>query len=705
MTTQKITITATSGGYFGGNKAQFSVNGQEIGFGKYRQGINVAVFDEITGYPLFCTNFDTLTGNSNINIFTDLINSLPTGRIVALAVQTDTVPTPLTDTVKQACYSIGSTLVDQVQRAQSWALVGIKGHEPGTAHESLNWHETSSSYILEVEAVKQIGSFVVEAISQPSKMGANYSLTGGAAEIKVNGQTLTPQGGYKSGFNVIVLDRKDGQVKTSDSFNPWVSSELDKFVQTIQDLDTGEIVAIATQDYAGTEVYQSIKKACSSIGATMVSNLQYGGNWAIVGYKGAKPGRAVENLTPYCPPEYKPKGVKVKYWSGATAPLNKDLKVGQKLWVSGATNYFATYQSVGISGDYALVGDGSNAKTYVYRWHDGQWQIQQELLPKGQQGGWFGLFVDISGNLAIVGQYYASASGKASAGAAHIYELKDGQWQHQEILQPSDLKAYDRFGCSVAIDGKVAIVGAYEADAPGKDNCGAAYIFHLENGKWVQKAKLQPLDLGTNDYFGESVGISGNAAIVGAYNADAQGKSDCGAAYIFHLENGQWVQQHKLQPLDLGSSDLFGSSVAIAGNLAIVGAIYADVAGKGNAGAAYIFQFQDGMWQLHQKIQATDPNTSDEFGWGVGIGGDVAIVGARYADVNGKTNCGAAYLFQLVNGKWEQKQKLQPSDLPTKGEWGLHVSFDGRRAIIGGWGNNLSPATGFAYICDVTSEQ
>lgn len=703
MTLKKITITATSGGYGGGNKAQISVDGQEIGFGNYSRGINVAVFDETTGLPLFCTSFDTSIGNSDS--FADFLNNLPEGRIVALAVKGDAGS--VTDKAKAACKSIGSTQIDQLQQYLSWSLVGIKGHEPGTAHEFVNWFETSSSSSFDVEAVKQIGSFVVEAISKPSVMEADYSIKGGEAQIKLNGQTLTPEGGYKSGWNLIVLDRKDGQVKASGAFNPWAASELDKFVQTIQDLQAGEIVAIATQDYAGTEVYQSVKKACSLIGGTMVGNLKYGGSWAIVGYKGAKLGRAVEsldNIAQYYK-SYGAEGVKVKYWSGATAPLKKDLKVGQKLWVSGASYYFSCNQGVSIDGDYALVGDSVQSKAYMYRLHDGQWQLQQEILPKDQQGGDFGISVDVSGNLAIVGQRYANVSGKSYVGAAHIYGLKDGQWQYQEILQPSDLKAGDYFGTSVAIDGKVAIVGATYADAPGKDNCGAAYIFHSESGKWVQKAKLQPLDLGANDYFGESVSISGNFAIVGAWYADAQGKSDCGAAYIFHLENGQWVQQYKLQPLDLGS-DYLGLSVAIAGNQAIVGAFKGDVSGKTDAGAAYIYQLQDGMWQFHQKIQASDPNNNDHFGYSVAIGGDVVVVGARDADdASGKTDCGAVYMFQLVNGKWEQKQKLQPSDLPTSACWGWTVAFDGRRAISGAWGYSLNPKPGFAYICDVTTEQ
>ncbi|MDY7012606.1 MAG: FG-GAP repeat protein, partial [Cyanobacteriota bacterium] len=342
---------------------------------------------------------------------------------------------------------------------------------------------------------------------------------------------------------------------------------------------------------------------------------------------------------------------------------------------------------------------------YVYRWDNGQWQLQQDLKLKGLQGIGFGKSVDVSGNFAIVGQYNVSSS-QCPTGAAHIYQLKDGTWQYQQILKPSDLKAGDGFGSSVAIEGKAAIVRASSANVPGKADCGAAYIFQLEGGKWVQKAKLQPLDLGAGDRFGGSVAIDRNVAVVGAYYADAPGKYNCGAAYIFHLESGQWKQQQKLQPLDLGDRDSFGFSVAISGNRAIVGAPHSRVPGKSNVGAAaYIYQLEDGAWQLYQKIHAADQKAGDYFGFSVELDGGVAVVGARYADAGGKVNCGAAYLFQLVNGKWEQKQKLQPSDLPAKGEWSICASFDGSKAIFSSHGRNLRPRVGFAYICDVTTEE
>lgn len=88
----------------------------------------------------------------------------------------------------------------------------------------------------------------------------------------------------------------------------------------------------------------------------------------------------------------------------------------------------------------------------------------------------------------------------------------------------------------------------------------------------------------------------------------------------------------------------------------------------------------------------------------MGIKGNVAVVGASQASANGKWDYGAVYMFQLENGKWEQKQKLQPSDLPKNGRWGYGVAFNGSRAIIGGNGDLLTSKTGFAYVCDLITE-
>ncbi|NEP61320.1 MAG: PKD domain-containing protein, partial [Symploca sp. SIO2G7] len=369
-------------------------------------------------------------------------------------------------------------------------------------------------------------------------------------------------------------------------------------------------------------------------------------------------------------------------------------------------DYFSN--SVAISGELAIVGAHCTdtpgkpkaGAAYIFKLAGGTWQQQQKLQPSDLQGyDCFGCSVAISGEVAIVGAYYKDAPGKYHAGAAYIFKLEGGTWKQQQKLQPPDLQQGDYFGHSVAISGELAIVGAYLADAPGKPDAGVAYIFKLAGGTWQQQQKLQPPDLHQGDQFGFSVAISGELAIVGARYADAPGKPDAGAAYIFKLVGGTWQQQQKLQPPDLQRNDYFGYSVAISGEVAIVGAHLADAPGKPDAGVAYIFKLAGGTWQ-QQKLQPPDLQRNDYFGWSVAISGEVAIVGTRLADAPGKPDAGAAYIFKLAGGTWQQQQKLQPSDLRRNDLFGDSVAISGEVAIVGALYTDApgKPNAGAVYI-------
>ena len=170
-----------------------------------------------------------------------------------------------------------------------------------------------------------------------------------------------------------------------------------------------------------------------------------------------------------------------------------------------------------------------------------------------------------------------------------------GDWSlasQQAKIQASDKELSDLFGHSVSIsgDGLTAIVGARNEDTGGGD-AGAAYIFTRSGVTWTEQAKIQASDKQAEDYFGWSVGISsdGNTAIVGAYFEDT-GASNAGAAYIFVRSGSTWTEQAKIQASDKQANDIFGYSVSISsdGNTAIVGA-YGEDTGVGDAGAAYIF--------------------------------------------------------------------------------------------------------------------
>ena len=224
---------------------------------------------------------------------------------------------------------------------------------------------------------------------------------------------------------------------------------------------------------------------------------------------------------------------------------------------------------------------------------------------------------------------------------------------------------------------------------------------------WEQTKKLTASDAAGGDFFGFSVAISGNYAIVGAFHDDDV-PSSSGSAYIFERNsNGTWYENttQKLTASDAASGDPFGYCVAISGNYAIVSGMSNDDDGSGS-GSAYIFERNsDGMWESvsgqtyrteTKKLTASDAESGDEFGRAVAISGNYAIVGGPFNDDDG-TSSGSAYIFERdIDGTWNQKPKLTASDAESSDNFGRSVAISGDYAIVGAYRDNL--ARGSAYI-------
>lgn len=273
----------------------------------------------------------------------------------------------------------------------------------------------------------------------------------------------------------------------------------------------------------------------------------------------------------------------------------------------------------------------------------------------------------------------------------------------------SDRAQYDEFGKAVSISGNYAIIGAYAGDGdeggmnilPG---AGCAYIFERDaNGNWIERQKLVASDRATIDLFGFEVSISGNYAIVGAYQEDEDSLANntlslAGSAYIFERDtNGYWVEKQKIVPSDRQTNDKFGYSVSISNNYAIIGALEEDDDVNGanflsSAGSAYIFERNStGSWIETQKIVASDRDSNDFFSRSVSISGDEIIVGA-YGDgedilgANSMPLAGSAYIFERdVGGTWIEKQKIVPLDRDTNDYFGFTVSISEGNAIVGAY--------------------
>ena len=311
-----------------------------------------------------------------------------------------------------------------------------------------------------------------------------------------------------------------------------------------------------------------------------------------------------------------------------------------------------------------------------------------KLLPSdGTPGDDFGHSVAIDGGIAIVG-----APSHGATGAAYLFDTSTGlETAH---LVPNDGASGDRFGHSVSISGTTAIVGSIYHNPNGTTGMGAAYLFNTTSG--AQIGKLVPSDPTTSDHFGNSVGISGDTAIVGSFAHD--GPHDSGAAYLFDITTG--AELFKLKASDATESDAFGHFVAISGNTAIIGARYDDIDGvAADSGSAYLFDTTNGTELF--KLTASDGQANDYFGWCVDISGNTAIVGA-WNDYHNGVQTGSAYLFDTTNGT--EIAKLTGSDAGYDSEFGLSVAITFGTAIVGArYNDSIGFDSGSAYLFDTST--
>ncbi len=259
------------------------------------------------------------------------------------------------------------------------------------------------------------------------------------------------------------------------------------------------------------------------------------------------------------------------------------------------------------------------------------------------------------------------------------------QCQVQKLLA-SDAESGDSFGFSSAIDGDWAAVGApYESDIAV--NSGAVYVFQRVGGSWVETQKLKASDASFGSVFGSSVAIAGSVLVVGATYDSPQGIAAAGAAYVFERVGPTWTETAKLVAGDPDPQDFLGSAVATTGNRILVSA-YGDDAHGSDAGAAYVFDRIGSTWVQTGKLMGNDTLPFDGLGRSVSLFGDQALVGTANKDGPGGSRQGAAYVFEKGPTGWTQVQKLLANDGAANNFFGQSVALLDTQAFVGANGRS-----------------
>jgi FG-GAP repeat/Cadherin-like domain/Putative Ig domain len=268
----------------------------------------------------------------------------------------------------------------------------------------------------------------------------------------------------------------------------------------------------------------------------------------------------------------------------------------------------------------------------------------------------FGDAVAIDGNTAVVGARFHTVNGQTDQGVAYVFARSGNTWSEQAELIAPDGAANDFFGYSVAVSGDTAVIGAYGHDG------GAVYVFVRSGSTWSQQAELTPADAGFGG-FGSAVSLSGDTAVIGAPEQVVNGNFEEGAAYVFVRSGSSWSQQAELTIADGTAYGFFGRVVSVSGETAVIGGI-------SDSGHAYVFVGSGGTWSQQAELTAPDGSADEDFGNSVSVSGSTVLIGAG----------GKAYVFGLSGNTWSEQAELNPAGSV---DFGGAVSVDGNTAVVG----------------------
>ncbi|MCB9897041.1 MAG: hypothetical protein H6825_03440 [Planctomycetes bacterium] len=330
--------------------------------------------------------------------------------------------------------------------------------------------------------------------------------------------------------------------------------------------------------------------------------------------------------------------------------------------------------------------------------------FETTLTPDEVHEDLFGQAVALEGTTLAVGAP-SDNDGDTDTGSVHVFVHDGGAWQLQAELDvdPSDLYGAN-LGASLALDGDTLLAGAFGVSdgnwtQPGFQR-GAAYVFERDAGTWTRVARLQPALAAGGDHFGLAVALFGDLAVVGAPYADPSGEGS-GRAWVYREVAGVWTEEALLEPDDGGADQRFGRSVAVGTGGVFVGAPIADGVVPG-AGAVYRFTFDGSVWTQADKLVAPDGASGDRFGLTLALDGTRLAIGAPQRTVGGKRHAGAVAVWEDAAG-WTQQAWVGEAVPRTLAHVGSALDLQGERLIVGlPEDDDAAPQAGAARIFVLT---
>jgi hypothetical protein len=274
----------------------------------------------------------------------------------------------------------------------------------------------------------------------------------------------------------------------------------------------------------------------------------------------------------------------------------------------------------------------------------------------------------------------------------------------QARLQPADVAVGDGFGAGViSADGLTALLPATQQDCAAGEDCGAVYVFALNQGVWAQQAKLTLEPPASHDLWGNvALSANGDVALIGTPARDCEAGLECGVAYVFERSGGQWNSRTRLSSGGPRAGDYFGSAVALsgAGDRAFVGALGEDCPGNPlDCGAIHIFRHSGGHWESEATLLPQGSPDNIFFGNFFEVSRDGKTVMAERF-VLSDLFAGDIYIFQETGGVWSQEATLLP-DSDLREFVPVALAGDGQTALIAARTYpGFSPPVYYVYVHD-----
>lgn len=242
-------------------------------------------------------------------------------------------------------------------------------------------------------------------------------------------------------------------------------------------------------------------------------------------------------------------------------------------------------------------------------------------------------------------------------------------------------KSLAGFGSAVAATNDAIIVG----ESGNTDGPGAVYAYARNAaGEWAESGKLMGSIGKSSDGFGASVSLAGDVLAVGASY-----RLSSGTTYIFERSNDEWREVAAITAADGTEGDAFGTSAVTDGEFVFSGAPLQNE----NFGAVYVYRKSGGTWQQTQKITVEE---SDEYRFGaeIGVDGDWLFISAT------RDGAGSVYVFKRNGDLWEQHSKIAPEGLEDGNRFGSSIDVKDGKAIISAPRANSFVGTAMVYKLD-----